>query len=1695
MAHEDRSLNTTGDVHGFVVQAHNVYLNRAVPETPPRTCEPPESWAAAAELPAEIQRLLWAQEQAAKSPPYQLRGARRPSLGDVYVRQDLSSGVEEGPADHLRAAPVLDEYGRLVEVPGVASIRVSVRAPSKPLRAALDSEEHLIVIGGPGQGKSTLTLRLAAEIAGHWSARTGEPPIEEPVVPLRVTARLLAAHLGPSFSRALADSVSAEYGLYLTEPVDAAWLASRVSGCRWLLLVDALDEVADVEQRAKLLDALAAWASSPTYRIVLTTRPSERGALAALQRAGAARYELQPFDEESIDRFAQGWFEDEDLSHRFLQQVREAHLYELVEVPLLATIAAIVFEKYGRRPLPGNQFELYESYLDYIRSSREVPDTFERHRVALVEHLGRTRLAADTSLVDVVEEWARQREISADELMAHLRATGPFVERGNDLVFLHHSFAEHVAATAEARELPVPFSSEHVVFAKLLHATTPLEEGRFARAVLLHYTYLHPAEADRMLAWLHGGGSEQHLLAARLLARHLPASAPMVDEFLVTVRQWAMTTQFRSGSILQQTSRATHHHGLVEWLRDLMDDEAAPRRSRAEAATALAVRVQGAHTATALSFLRSTVDDASARVEHRLTAAEALAQAGVGERDCAERGLRSVLADPLASGADCRTAAVVLSAFGAQARAVAVARLNDFLSDEDGDTADLVEAATGLVEIGAEFHERCAEVFRAVLTDPVGDFDGKRDAAIGLASLGAREEAAEVLAGLARARKHGSSARANAASALAALGPDHRATAGSLLRAELEVPIPDPSDRAFFAPVLARIGHRELAVELLGDVLADRAMTWSEVVLAASYLAELGPSFRDDAAQHLETALAHVPAARLEHTYALRYLARLGEPYRRRAVARMGELLSDRSVVPESRLGLANEMVRCAPDLIVQIKDRVLAIATTELDPKVIVKAWSVLRQFGAELQERACEALLALARRDPEAPAQVGLAFGSAAAAGRAAAGEVLLGIARDDERDVATRLSAAEGLRYLGPTYVRAGAECTCALIAADWIIDLPVAVNPFTGCGRGVRRLLADELVGALERYFFDAELTWSAAEALDLLGFPVPEPVLRRIADDEVADWAVRARAAMALARTDPARRDDAAQLVFRAAAIMGTGEWRRVVGELAQMGVDVRRRLRALAMDPNVSRSATRTAAYVLGADGIDVLRAQATDPYMPIASGGHLRSLLVQVDSEAYPEAITYVRTALEDPRLPMATRSDAAKRLYWLDRTCFTESTEALFGFAEDPQLTPGDRAAAALALATFFGAACPPRLARLLTGLVHDPETHDGSRKELVALLPPAQRAGLDLILLMDHSASVGRRVPGRSGRWDKALREKATQVAREVLHAPEIRSRERREAAVELAAVSPRHVEAARAFLLSDGSDDALYRAALLGAWPQVHDSARKIVLDETRDPRERRAAALLICALTATPSVRDFLLCDQEAPWRDRVDELWHADALDELRAVRDDAGATAAQRARAADLLESCTVDDRAAAARTLASIAADRSARPALRWRSARDLATYGFRGRAEAVQLLDRIACDHSLPITSRAEAAYQLGLYEPPRRGEMLDVLRGLLPAARPLQRLNVLESIDMWSPQEAIDELFRMTADKGLGPVVRLRCAMEIVATRRDLRDPCAVVAREIAFGADVPRHVRRRAARYLADWSDVCREDARALLVRL
>ncbi|MBP2327334.1 hypothetical protein JOF56_007719 [Kibdelosporangium banguiense] len=847
-----------GNVWGQALQAGSIeggvqFVLNATSAAPPRPeHEPVAAWEKITEPPDEIRSVLNAQMQAAHKLPYRLPGARRPSLATVYVRQDLSSGTEEQRSETSRPTPVLDDHGQLVEVLRAPTVRVAVRPPARTVREALDANEHLIVTGGAGQGKSTLSLRLAADTASRWYDSAADDPLTEPVIPLRLSARELAARLDLPFAQALADSANAECGALLGAPLQSDLVSDRALGCRWLLLVDGLDEVADAADRDSLADVLAAWASAPEspYRVVVTTRPIEGAALAPLQRIKAARYELQPFDEQALIRFAENWFDEEGLdhAHRFVRQIRDAHLDELVRVPLLATIAAIIFQQEDR-PLPDNQYELYESYLAFLRSARKSSSIFEPHHTALLEHLGKTRSETDTSLVGAARDWIRRSVDQlphgwSEDLTAYLISGGLLVMRGNDLSFLHHSFAEHLAATAQARLLPEHFDSSNDDFARLLYAARPKERGEYARSVLLHYTRLHPDEADPLVCWLHTGGTEQHLLAARLLAKRVPASHAVMTAFLATVRARAMTTTAFSGEILSQASRATHYPGLAEWLLGLMHTEDAPWQSRTEAAAALATRLHGKHFREAVTYLSDVVDDVDTSIEQRLTAAE--------------RGLRAVLSNPRATGLQYRTAAVTLAVFGGHAREFAINTLTSLLTD-DSPVTDLVEAATGLVEIGPEFHDQAAAIFRQVLRDPVLSTVGRRDAALGLVSLGPAQaaEAVSLVNTLIIDRRRSSTDRFDLARVLGDLGPQHRNAAVDHVESILAEPGLTGNDRWWGADQIAEFGldFRDRAIRHLRSTIAAPRTTAVAVGRSVRSLAKLSPEFVHEAATELQRLL------------------------------------------------------------------------------------------------------------------------------------------------------------------------------------------------------------------------------------------------------------------------------------------------------------------------------------------------------------------------------------------------------------------------------------------------------------------------------------------------------------------------------------------------------------------------------------------------------------------------------------------------------------------------------------------------------------------------------------------------------------------------------------------------------------------------------------------------------------------------
>ncbi|MEU7783023.1 hypothetical protein [Amycolatopsis sp. NPDC049159] len=1735
MAEEEPANVIAGEVTGQAVQVGSVHgdMYVGVPRAVPRAVvDPPAGWDDLPSLPGKIVSLLRAQIENAEIMPYRLRGARRPSLSTVYVRQDVTTGSELQPSDQARPLPVLDSKGRLIDVPHPPVARLTVRPPSRTLTEALDGGEHMLVTGGPGQGKSTLSLQLAADVARHWQESDGAPPLSEPVVPLRLTARELAARLDLPFFEALADTVRGEYGAMLDQPIGADDLVGRVAGCRWLLLVDGLDEVADTAVRDRLVTVLAVRASdaAAAYRVILTTRPIEGATLAPLQRIGAARYELLPFDEAAFRLFAENWFSDSpDEAKKFIRQVRDAHLDELVRVPLLATIAAIIFDEYADRPLPDNQYELYETYLDFLRSAHPTPASpFDECRGRLIEHLGRVRLEEDTSLITAACRWvtAHLPELGAeadwrDQLITQLAGIGPFLRRSDDLGFLHHSFAEHLAATAKARQLPETFDPSHREFVELLHAAEPEERGRYARRVLLHYTRLHPAEADCLTRFLHDGGPQQHLLAARLLAWHLPASKGDVDAFLATARAWAATTQYPGGEILAEVSRAAHHPGLVGWLQGLMRDGAIPWPSRVEAAVALATRLGNESRAEAVETLRTVVHDATIEVQARLDAAEALSQCGDDERSAAIFGLESVLDSPEATVAQCGDAAVVLAGLGAEARVRGIAALITVLDDPRATDPDLVAAAVSLLEIDVEFHERCASVFRMVLRRRSWASSGVEEAARGLASLGPErlaEAAAELELRIADFFLHYSD-RFQAARVLMQLGPQYRVGAGELVL-ELATGPAANGEPAYAASVLAGCGpeFHGPAVSLVRAVLSDPVAGESDLFAAGWRLVDLGPDHWPDAASALGRAVNHPLGYDATRINAMAQLAKLGEPHRELAVDQLRFAMKDPELSAGNRCSAAAELLRLGPEFHAEAAEWLIRFTRASTSPSTRVEAWRQLSQLNPEMEKRASAEILDLVNgRETEGWVDHFIVHGGDVLQSDELV-DALEKLVSDAEVSGRQRNDAAVSLSKLHYRHHAVAARGFARLIR-DGVareFEIKVAGRHMSYAGVKNRQVVADVFRNLAVSEDSRPSLVCVAAGALgDLDSLWNDEVIgsLRKMADDYSVDAVSRCNAVVLLARNTSATSDEVVGVGVRLLSKLTVAEWESYVKDIAAVGVDLADEIHAMMADRDTPYRFRQQAAVLLAemrpalrCEAIAELQSQANDPFFDSYCRTSALRRLATADPSTASGSVELLQAMMLDERTSISRRSDAAYELAAIEQSGGEQARRTLLGFAASQESTPWERGRALGMLAYFHNQ--DRTIARLRLALAHDPAAASGVvRAGLLRSLLGKERRAVGRAMVLDRLVSPAN-WPDVVAVWeDSRLAVDAERELIDRLAGPEPTPAERIDAIMALSRLSPAHETRAVELLenMSRGGV-AISRirkelATLTPRWRRrVLADARTVLFDSGRPGRERALAGLSIAELTSEipeeiqTQMAD-LLGDERIARRLRLRVLIGLRRLDALRSIRDDQRVPLLVRRHAATELSHYSSEDRSVGAALLRAIAADAACHPMVRCWAAHDLAEFGVQGCEWGAEALKAIMVDETLPVSARQSAARELGLCRPDLRGDVLALLRRLAKAGSEVVRISIWKSIGSFEPGEGAAELMNMAHDRSLGPVVRRRSAWAAARLHRGYREDAAVVAREISHDAGALRNVRVSSARLMAATSELCRPEARELIDRL
>jgi len=222
------------------------------------------------------------------------------------------------------------------------------------IETAAKHERLLVIVAGPGAGKSTLTRRLT------WVFS------EKSQISLRVSLRALAIRirLGESFEEALISTVASD-GFSISK-LDAILRGSAVT-----LLADGLDET-NVD-RAIIANHLRNWAlADDERRVIVTTRPVGHD---PAWFGGWKHFELLPLTQEDIKNFVQHVYglrfpndfeTGSERAEAFLAEVKKSRTATIASrnPQLLGLLLSLYV---SGSDLSGNRFELFDRAIELIR--------------------------------------------------------------------------------------------------------------------------------------------------------------------------------------------------------------------------------------------------------------------------------------------------------------------------------------------------------------------------------------------------------------------------------------------------------------------------------------------------------------------------------------------------------------------------------------------------------------------------------------------------------------------------------------------------------------------------------------------------------------------------------------------------------------------------------------------------------------------------------------------------------------------------------------------------------------------------------------------------------------------------------------------------------------------------------------------------------------------------------------------------------------------------------------------------------------------------------------------------------------------------------------------------------------------------------------------------------------------------------
>ena len=326
-------------------------------------------------------------------------------LLDLFVDLDIGLVLDADESTRISSRRLISRLNRNIVLSDTDEFR-SHRISESVLNLLLDdlrSVPKILIEGGPGQGKSTIT-QMAAQVYREKFLDVRASNQREPAwhrlcqlrIPVRIELRNLAhwisTNKGRSLEQYIAQVLSQDSGGVNVQPDDIHQLLEHSSA---ILFLDGLDEIGNDALRDQVLDvafeAIQRMEDGlhTDLRVVLTTRPP--AVVGRWNRlTGFVRIVLAPMETKRIDDYVGRWLEahiqtrDEKrrIKDSFNSRRNDPHVEALARNPMQLSVLLQFIQLKGEA-FPDRRAELYRDYFQIVidRDVEKSPELREHREV------------------------------------------------------------------------------------------------------------------------------------------------------------------------------------------------------------------------------------------------------------------------------------------------------------------------------------------------------------------------------------------------------------------------------------------------------------------------------------------------------------------------------------------------------------------------------------------------------------------------------------------------------------------------------------------------------------------------------------------------------------------------------------------------------------------------------------------------------------------------------------------------------------------------------------------------------------------------------------------------------------------------------------------------------------------------------------------------------------------------------------------------------------------------------------------------------------------------------------------------------------------------------------------------------------------------------------------------------------------